>query len=88
MAEVSLCKVEIAQDKCKGCELCVCFCPVKHLEISCTLNKKGIKPAKVKESAKCTGCGFCFLICPEACIEIYAEDRGQMSEDRGQKTKI
>jgi 2-oxoglutarate ferredoxin oxidoreductase subunit delta len=73
MAEVNFLEVEIAQDKCKGCELCVFFCPVKHLEISSHINKKGIKPAKIKESTKCTGCGFCFLICPDSCIEVYEE---------------
>ncbi|MFH1505255.1 MAG: 4Fe-4S binding protein [Candidatus Omnitrophota bacterium] len=63
-------KVEIKKDKCKGCELCIFYCPAKALELSQELNKRGVKFAKLKQEAKCSGCGFCFLICPDACIEI------------------
>jgi 2-oxoglutarate ferredoxin oxidoreductase subunit delta len=66
-------KAAINKDKCKGCQLCIYFCPAKHLELSSQLNKRGITPAKLKENNKCTGCGFCFLICPDSCIEIYEE---------------
>lgn len=75
MAEINICGIKISEDKCKGCGLCIFFCPAKHLEISCRLNKKGIKPAKVKDGTKCSGCGFCFQVCPDCCIEVYAEDR-------------
>ncbi|MDP2922383.1 MAG: 4Fe-4S binding protein [Candidatus Omnitrophota bacterium] len=64
-------EVAIKEDKCKGCELCIFFCPVKHLEVSQALNRKGITPAKIKKGTKCTGCGFCFLTCPDSCIEVY-----------------
>ncbi|MFA5008820.1 MAG: 4Fe-4S binding protein [Candidatus Omnitrophota bacterium] len=65
--------ISIAKDKCKGCQLCVFFCPSKNLILSQDLNKKGIKYAKVKDAAKCTGCGMCFLVCPDCCIEIREE---------------
>jgi 2-oxoglutarate ferredoxin oxidoreductase subunit delta len=64
-------KVKIAKDRCKGCKLCIFYCPAEVLEFSSQLNKRGVKFAKVKKKAKCTGCGFCFLVCPETCIEIY-----------------
>jgi len=64
------CEIEIKKDKCKGCQLCIFYCPLRHLELSSQLNKKGVRFAKIKEGSKCTGCGFCFLICPDNCIEI------------------
>jgi len=66
-------KVMIKKDKCKGCGLCIVYCPVKHLEFSAKLNKKGVKFAKEKKTNQCIGCGFCFDMCPECCIEVYEE---------------
>jgi len=63
-------EVKIKKDKCKGCFLCVFYCPAKHLEKSNDLNKRGVNYAKVKKENKCIGCGFCFLMCPDACIEV------------------
>jgi len=68
--KVFSCEIEINKDKCKGCQLCIFYCPLKHLGLSSQLNKKGVRFAKIKEDSECTGCGFCFLICPDACIEI------------------
>lgn len=63
-------EVDIKIDKCKGCELCIFYCPTKHLELSNTLNRRGVKFAKIKNKTDCIGCGFCFIMCPDACIEI------------------
>jgi len=63
--------ISIDKEKCKGCQLCVFFCPSKNLILSDDLNKKGIKSAKVKDVSICSGCGLCFLVCPDCCIEIY-----------------
>lgn len=62
-------KVLIEEDKCRGCELCVVYCPAKYLELSKALNKKGVSYARVKEQGKCLGCGVCFVVCPHCCIE-------------------
>jgi 2-oxoglutarate ferredoxin oxidoreductase subunit delta len=62
--------VSIAKDKCKGCQLCVFFCPSKNLVSSQDLNKKGIKYVKVKDVSVCNGCGLCYIVCPDCCIEI------------------
>ncbi|MEI8349304.1 MAG: 4Fe-4S dicluster domain-containing protein [Candidatus Omnitrophota bacterium] len=66
-------KVSITKDACKGCQLCIAFCPTKHLVLSRELNKRGVRYAKAKEETKCVACGFCFLVCPDACLEIYTE---------------
>jgi len=65
--------VVIDQDRCKGCTLCVSFCPQQVLSIDNTiLNDKGYHPAAL--SAKgCTGCNICALICPDVCFTVYRE---------------
>ena len=65
----------IQKDKCKGCRLCIFFCPSKTLELSPVLNKKGVKYPKRKDGTVCTGCGFCYLVCPDACFEILDTHR-------------
>jgi 2-oxoglutarate ferredoxin oxidoreductase subunit delta len=63
-------RVVIKKDKCKGCNLCVYHCPVKHLELSENLNVRGVRYACTRENTHCIGCGNCFYICPDACFEI------------------
>ena len=63
--------VRISRDVCKGCGLCVEFCPRELLAMDGELNKRGVHPAKVAgDPAVCTGCGNCAAICPDAAIEI------------------
>ncbi len=64
-------KIKIVKDKCKGCGLCLIYCPVRCLSFSVDLNKKGVKFVQANKEKECIGCGNCFLICPDACIEIY-----------------
>jgi len=56
--------VEINQEECKGCGLCVDSCPPKCLALLPELNAYGIHPAHYT-GEKCTGCGICFYCCPE-----------------------
>ncbi len=64
-------EVKIEKDRCKGCGLCIEFCPQKNLEFSKDLNKRGVKYAVFNKNKKCIGCKFCYLMCPDSCIEIY-----------------
>ncbi len=64
-------KIKIDVDRCKGCYLCVEFCPKKLISTDSGLNSKGINPVKFKDGAGCLGCGFCAVICPDCCIEVY-----------------
>lgn len=65
--------VVIDQAHCKGCELCVLFCPQQVLALDHeTLNSKGYHPAKLIAD-NCTGCGVCPIICPDVCITVYRE---------------
>ena len=60
-------------DRCKGCGLCVHFCPREHLRISADLDSRSIHLAEVCPDNDCTACKICTLICPEAAIAIYRE---------------
>jgi 2-oxoglutarate ferredoxin oxidoreductase subunit delta len=63
--------IVIAQEICKGCELCIFFCPKKLIVLSDKLNAAGYLPASFKDSHDCTGCAFCAIVCPEVAIEVY-----------------
>jgi len=56
--------VEIVSELCKGCSLCVVFCPPKVLSMSSQINSQGYHPAAYSGTG-CTGCGLCFYACPE-----------------------
>jgi len=67
-------KVFLIAERCKGCNLCVEFCPKGVLIESNEYNKKGYHPPALIEIAgekECVGCGYCTLICPE--FAIYTE---------------
>jgi len=59
-------------EKCKGCMLCVHFCPTKILELDKEIiNQKGYNLIKVTEPEKCIACGFCGMMCPDSVITVY-----------------
>lgn len=64
-------KITIDREKCKGCFLCVAFCPKGLIKPSKKLNQKGFAFAVYEEKGDCAGCSFCALICPDCCIEVY-----------------
>jgi 2-oxoglutarate ferredoxin oxidoreductase subunit delta len=65
--------IEIDQFFCKGCELCVHFCPQKIISISEKLNASGYRVAELSSDDGCTGCATCAVVCPEAAIEVYRD---------------
>jgi len=64
-------KIIINREKCKGCLLCIGFCPKGSIVQEKGFNKKGAKPVKFKEDSDCLGCMMCAIICPDSCIEVY-----------------
>ena len=67
-------EIKINRDKCKGCQICVEFCPKRVIAVSKTLNDKGYYPAEFRQAEGkegCTGCTTCFLMCPDLAIEVY-----------------
>ena len=65
--------IEVKDDWCKGCNLCIDRCPVDALEESDKLNKRGIRPPKLKEKNECNYCRYCELICPDLAITVIPD---------------
>ena len=63
--------VIIDADLCKGCKLCVDFCPRDVLRLSDKINRLGYHPAVAAAVERCIGCQACVLVCPEGAIELY-----------------
>ena len=70
-------KVLFQRDKCKGCELCVSFCPKKILALDSAVNTKGYHPACIVRQEDCIGCASCAQMCPDCCISIYELEEGE-----------
>lgn len=64
--------VEISVEGCKGCGLCVMYCPTKALDIKTDdTNSFGLHYAIQSHEEKCVGCATCAVICPDAAITVY-----------------
>ena len=64
-------RIEIDQELCKGCEICISFCPKHVISQSAKVNAAGYSPASFDGDDECTGCAICALVCPEVAIEVY-----------------
>jgi len=64
-------RIIIAEDKCKGCALCIHYCPVDILALDTSrTNKKGYTPLYVTEPERCIACSMCALVCPDSVITV------------------
>ena len=71
VACITMAKIEVNKDKCKGCLLCVSFCPKDAIKVSKELNKLGANFVYLSDDGACIGCAQCALVCPDCCIEVY-----------------
>jgi 2-oxoglutarate ferredoxin oxidoreductase subunit delta len=69
--------VYVIPDRCKGCQLCVTYCPRKALEMSDVFNAKGYHPPQVRDRQRCVACGLCEMLCPEFAIYVVEVAREQ-----------
>ncbi len=60
-------RLEITEAWCKGCDICVKFCPERCL----ALNDAG--KVVVKDADACTGCRLCEMLCPDFAIRLHKE---------------
>ena len=68
-------RVIFAEERCKGCELCIPVCPKGIIKISDRINRHGYHPAEVIDIDACTSCAICALICPDVVIKVYRPDK-------------
>ena len=57
-------------ERCKGCGLCVNFCPKSVLEITGKVNAKGHFPVFQARPEDCIHCTICCIVCPDVAISI------------------
>ncbi len=68
-------KVTFLTEYCKGCGLCVAFCPVNILKLdTSTVNKIGYNPAYIAYPDKCIACTNCAIMCPDTVITVERVD--------------
>ena len=65
--------IQVVNDKCKGCELCISACPQKIIKLSVQMNSQGFRFAEVVDKPRCIGCKLCAIICPDLAIEVFSE---------------
>ena len=63
-------QVFLIPERCKGCKLCVAFCPRHVLQESSQSNAKGYHTPEVVpgKNGSCVHCEFCMMVCPEFAI--------------------
>lgn len=73
--------VTIYPDWCKGCGICIAFCPGKVIE----MGSQG--KAEVVREQDCINCGFCELHCPDFAISVVPKN-GTVKNGGPVQTKI
>ncbi|NLL37920.1 MAG: 4Fe-4S binding protein [Fretibacterium sp.] len=66
-------RVEVREEFCKSCGLCVAACPKKVLRISDSINPRGYRPAEQFQDG-CIACGICARTCPDVVLTVYRID--------------
>ena len=63
-------EIHLIPERCKGCQLCVTYCPRGVLEMSSLFNAKGYHPPQVCHATGCVVCGLCEMLGPEIAIYV------------------
>jgi len=63
-------EIVINPDYCKGCSICIAFCPRKVLQPSKDINAKGYILPEAVDIAACTQCKLCEIVCPDLAIAV------------------
>ncbi len=64
-------EIKVTEERCKGCEFCVMYCPKNTLKMSSGFNAKGYHYPEYADRESCNGCAICGRICPEVALEVY-----------------
>ncbi len=70
-------RIEVREERCKGCLLCTTVCPVEIIVQSERFNAQGYKVVEVTDMDACTGCTSCARMCPDMCITVYKTSKAK-----------
>lgn len=70
--------IYIDEELCKGCGLCVHYCPKNVLNMSDRRNKKGYNVPEVVNAENCNACKMCEISCPDFVIYVVKEAKSSV----------
>jgi 2-oxoglutarate ferredoxin oxidoreductase subunit delta len=66
--------IVINPNYCKGCSICIDFCPKHVLQSSKDINAKGYRLPEAVDIEACTQCQLCVIVCPDLAIAVTPKD--------------
>jgi 2-oxoglutarate ferredoxin oxidoreductase subunit delta len=79
MSKTKTSRIQLDIERCKGCGLCVLYCPKGSLRMTQELNNQGNPYVEQIDPAACNACGICFRMCPDVAIKI-SDNKGSKSD--------
>ncbi len=77
MAKKTVTEIRIDHGRCKGCDICVVFCPRDVLALD------EFQKAVVVNLPACIACDLCELRCPDFAVELVYADTKEEGSDHG-----
>lgn len=65
--------IEVDNERCKGCGVCVSICPTKAIALNTKVNSMGYNYCYMENPDACIGCSACGMICPDSVITVFKE---------------
>ena len=74
--------IEIRQDMCKGCRLCIEACKQGAIVVAeGEINALGYAPVKFEDpDGQCRGCKMCAEACPDCCIVVFRARKAEVAD--------
>lgn len=67
-------KVTVDAVRCKGCGICLAFCPKNVFSYSKKRNTYGTPTPEAAREKDCIACRLCEKLCPDAAIQVDEEE--------------
>ncbi|MFW9995022.1 MAG: 4Fe-4S dicluster domain-containing protein [Candidatus Odinarchaeota archaeon] len=80
-------KIVIDTNRCKGCSLCVIYCPKEVLALSSTFSDRGFVLAEAIAPENCIACYKCENTCPDFAIYILRNNKTQLDKKSKEENK-